>query len=318
MIQTAVFIAGLLLPVLAMVATSRSDEPRVPDSLPDFDRLWNYSRPEETEQKFRELLPAVEKSGNLSHLLQLQTQIARCQGLQGKFDDAQLTLDAIEKQLTDDVPTAQIRYLLERGRAFNSSNQSDKAKPLFVAAWEKASAVKEWSYAIDAAHMVAIVESDVNKQVDWNLEALALAKKESPQQKWLPSIWNNLGESYRVRKDYDKALDCFQKRAQWFHDRSKEPDIFTLKDIARMNRLLNRPAAALAIIEPIAKDLADKKQPDGYVSAEYGQCLAALGRKGEAKPHLVEAFRILSNDENMVKYESDELQQIKQLAEIRD
>lgn len=45
-------------------------------------------------------------------------------------------LDEIEPQLTDEFPAVRMRYLLERGRTFNSSRQPDRARPLFLEAWE--------------------------------------------------------------------------------------------------------------------------------------------------------------------------------------
>jgi hypothetical protein len=107
------------------------------------------------------------------------------------------------------------------------------------------------------------------------------------------------------------------KRSRSIASRS-QPDIFNLKDIARLSRLLGRPEAALAIIEPIAKDLKSKDTPDGYISAEYGQCLVAVGRADEAKPYLVEAYGILSKDDYMMKYEPDQLRHIKELAGAAD
>ena len=65
--------------------------------LPNFDLLWNYDNPGETEKKFREILTQAENSGDTSYLIQLITQIARAQGLQMKFDDAHKTLDSAEK-----------------------------------------------------------------------------------------------------------------------------------------------------------------------------------------------------------------------------
>jgi hypothetical protein len=59
-----------------------------------------------------------------------------------------------------------------------------------------------------------------------------------------------------------------------------------------------------------------RHQPDGYISAEYGQCLAAVGRTDEARPYLVEAYERLSKDDYMVKNEPEELQRIKELAGI--
>ena len=72
--------------------------------------------------------------------------------------------------------------------------------------------------------------------------------------------------------------------------------------------------AALEIIEPIALDLKSKKTPNGYISAEYGQCLHEVGRQAEAKPYLKEAFKMLSNDLYMVRCEPDELQHLKELT----
>ncbi|MFZ1459275.1 MAG: hypothetical protein WAU38_00630, partial [Ignavibacteria bacterium] len=87
----------------------------------EFDKLWNYSKPDETEKKFREILPEIKASGDKSAYLQLLTQIARTLGLQRKFEDAHILLDETETQLTDDDPVSKIRYQLERGRTFNSS-----------------------------------------------------------------------------------------------------------------------------------------------------------------------------------------------------
>src|ERR1051325_153220 len=98
-------------------------------SLPDFDKLWDYAHPEETEKKFRELLPRAEKSGDKSYYAQLLTQIARTYSLRGKFAEAHATLDQVEAMLTDDLKLARVRYFLERGRTFNSSQQAAKALP---------------------------------------------------------------------------------------------------------------------------------------------------------------------------------------------
>ena len=60
-----------------------------------------------------------------------------------------------------------LRYLLERGRTCNSSGDKAAARPLFVQAWELGRAGGEEDLAIDAAHMVAIVEGG-EKALDWN------------------------------------------------------------------------------------------------------------------------------------------------------
>ena len=57
------------------------------------------------------------------------TQIARTEGLQREFEEAHAILDTVEAMLTDEMGVPRIRYLLERGRVYNSSNQREKSKP---------------------------------------------------------------------------------------------------------------------------------------------------------------------------------------------
>ncbi len=94
-------------------------------NFPAIDSLWDYDKPQVTELKFRELLPAAEKSGNQSYYAELLTQLARTQSLQRKFDNAHDILNKAEQVIKGkNMPVAQIRYLLERGRTFNSANEA--------------------------------------------------------------------------------------------------------------------------------------------------------------------------------------------------
>src|SRR5262245_41296279 len=104
-----------------------------PNDAADFEKLWDYDDPAASEQRFRELLPQI-PAGTPSYF-ELLTQIARAQGLQGDFDAAHQTLDTVERALSGTDGRVHIRYLLERGRTFNSAGQPEKARPLFLAAW---------------------------------------------------------------------------------------------------------------------------------------------------------------------------------------
>jgi hypothetical protein len=59
--------------------------------LPDFDALWNYDKPRDTEQSFRVLLPEARGSADVLYLAELLTQLARTQGLQSRFEAAHKT-----------------------------------------------------------------------------------------------------------------------------------------------------------------------------------------------------------------------------------
>src|SRR2546423_5147035 len=127
-------------------------------------RLWDFSNPSESEQRFRDALAGVR--GDLR--LELETQIARTYSLRKRFDEAHKLLDEIEPRLKDAGLKPRLRYLLERGRTFNSSGDKASARPLFLQAWELARAGEEEDLAIDAAHMVAIVEGG-EQALQWNL-----------------------------------------------------------------------------------------------------------------------------------------------------
>ncbi len=126
-------VIGFLLGLAAMAHAQ--DRP-----LPDFDSLWNYDEPAQTEAKFRALLPSAEDSRNTGYLAELMTQIARALGLQQKFDAAHAMLDSVKTLLPAAGARADVRYLLERGRVNNSSKQPEEGMKFFVQAWEKSSA----------------------------------------------------------------------------------------------------------------------------------------------------------------------------------
>ena len=126
----------LLMVLIVAGCATESGPKKETKSLPDFDALWDFNDPGQTELKFRELIPVAKESGDMSYYAQLLTQIARCEGLQRKFEEAHRTLDTVETMLTDDLVVPRIRYLLERGRVYNSSKERDKSKPFFLEAWE--------------------------------------------------------------------------------------------------------------------------------------------------------------------------------------
>jgi tetratricopeptide (TPR) repeat protein len=288
------------------------------EPLPDFDKLWDYNNPDQTEAKFRELLPAAQASGDMLYYGQLLTQIARTQGLQQKFDEAHATLDTVEKMLTDDLVKVKIRYLLERGRVYNSSGAHDKAKPLFLNAYELAEANHEDYYAIDAIHMLQIVEPP-EKQLEWAEKAIAMAEKteDTRAQKWLGPLYNNTGWTYFDLKQFDKAMDLFKKSLSWRQAQNDEEGTRIAQwTIARTYREIEEVEKALEMQKTLEKEREQKSlDPDGYVFEEIAECLLLLERKDEAKPYFKRAYDILSQDEWLVTNQSDRLQRLKTLGE---
>ncbi len=280
--------------------------------LPKFDALWNYSDPVGTEAKFRALLPQAYASGDAGYELELLTQIARAEGLQRKFDAAHATLDQVDSRLRDqDLPVARVRYLLERGRVFNSSGKSERVLPLFIEAAQRAEAIPHWRYAIDAVHMLAIAEPSLEKQIEWNRRGIAMVLDQPDQRGWLFALYNNLGDSYLKLKRYDDALACFRNYVALNVERGQEPDPFATKDIAKCLRLLGDADEALATIAPVHEKLRSEGKPDGWISEEYAECLIAQGKIDEARPRFEAALELLSRDAWVVANDPAKIEHLK-------
>ena len=282
--------------------------------LPDFIKLWNFGDPAGTEKKFSEILPVAEASNDISYLAQLLTQIARTQGLQGKFDDAHQTLDKVERMLTPELPLARLRYLLERGRSFNSSGHPEKALPLFADAYTLGSEIKEIKLAIDAVHMIAIAERDPKMQIEWNLKGIVLAEENPVARNWLHALYNNIGESYLLVGDYENAGFYFHSLVDLQKENGGEPDMYTLKDEARVLRLAGKPVEALSIIEPIFIKLRQEDRDDGWIREEMAENLYAMKKEVEAKPHFIKALELLGAEDYCIRNEPEKLQRLKEMA----
>ena len=277
--------------------------------LPEFDKMWNYSDPAATERKFREILPAAEKSGDISYHAQLLTQVARAQGLQGRYDEAMATLNDASAVTRDDMTLAHVRNFLERGRVLNSSGDPTTAMHSFKEAWKWAESEHYWKYAIDAVHMMGIAAPTPQEQIEWNLRGIEMVAQHPEQKGWLHAPDNNLGESYAKAGDYRSALGAFEKLAA-----INGNDMYTMKDRARMLRFMDRVGRATEIIRPIHDRLERDGKPDGWISEEYAECVLAAGRADEAAPHFRVAYDLLKDDAWVLKNEPAKLERLRRLA----
>jgi tetratricopeptide (TPR) repeat protein len=272
----------------------------------------------ETERRFRALLPRARASGNPTYLGELLTQIARTEALQRSFDDAHSTLDEAEALLPSATDRAKIRYLLERGRVFNSSQRRDQAGKCFFAAFQLAQDQAEDFYAVDAAHMIAIVESS-ERQLEWNLRAIDLAGQSADPraQGWLGSLYNNLGWTYHDLGRYQQALATFQHGLEWQRQQGKPRETrIAAWTVARALRSLGRYEEALQRQQENLRDIQESGETDGYTHEELGECLLALGREEEARGHFARACAVLSQDPWLKEGEPERLERLAQLGHV--
>jgi len=286
------------------------------ETLPDFDKLWDYNDPAETEKSFQDILDKIGDNES-DYRLELLTQLARTKGLQKKFDDAHKTLDIVENSMNDKQQVVKIRYLLERGRIFNSSGKKDKAKPLFLQAYKFGIKNKLDSYTLDAAHMMGIVEPP-EKQLDWNLKAIKIAEETEDKKLkgWLGPLYNNTGWSYHDLGQYKEALELFKKGYE-FRIKIKDEQGARIQKwtIGRALRSLNRIEEAYRIQKDLEQEIIDKNiTKDGYNYEELGECLLLMKREEDAKKYFKLAYENLIKDDWIKENETDKLTRLKKLA----
>jgi tetratricopeptide (TPR) repeat protein len=280
------------------------------------DRAWDFDRPAESEARFRAELGALPRGSAAS--LEVLTQLARAQGLQRNFDAAHATLDAVEQKLPGKPQRIALRYLLERGRVFNSSRQPDKAAPLFKDALTLARAAGEDFLAIDAAHMLGIA-APAEEGLKWNLEAVAMTERTSDvrARRWLASLYNNIGWTYYERGDYASALGYFEKAVPAWEARGDPRGVRIARwTVARAYRSLGRHDDALMIQRQLEAEGAAANAPDGYVYEELGELLLAKGERAAAQPNFARAFELLGGDAGLRANEPERLSRLRRLGGI--
>ncbi|KAI8579835.1 hypothetical protein K450DRAFT_280539 [Umbelopsis ramanniana AG] len=180
--------------------------------VPAFDSVWELSDNSEIERIFDDILQHKLKDDIAAQAL---TQLARSQGLQGKFDLAIETLERSRQKSNHVIP--HIRYLLEYGRVLRSSGKPDDAAPYFKKAYEAAVGVEDF-YTADAAHMLAILDPTTGPTEGraWSEEALDTARKSThpPTKLWAAIILNNTAWDSFDQGDYQTALDRFNEATE--------------------------------------------------------------------------------------------------------
>jgi len=295
-------------------------EAAVNSQLPDFDSLWNYDDTAATEAKFRELLPRAQAAGDSGYLAELLTQIARTQGLQQKFADANATLDQADALIKPEMKTARVRSLLERGRGLNSSGKPDESVRYFEDAMKLAVDAGLEFYAVDAVHMLGIAAKG-DESLRWNEEAIRMseAAKDPRARRWLGPLYNNTGWTYFDMRRYDDALKMFQKDLAFRTPSGNKAEIGIARwSAAKVLRYLGRVDEALKTqLELLQLPELKGGENEGYTQEEIGECLILLGRQAEAVPHFAIAWQLLHNDPWLKRDESKRLDRLKRLGEVK-
>lgn len=232
------------------------------------DRLWDFDDPAGTEQRMREARASMPPDSVAAH--ELTTQMARAMGLQGRFTEAHELLDSIDSAH----PFVTCRVHLERGRLRNSAGDPQAARPLFSLAFGHASASGNPYLAVDAAHMLAIVEPD--RAGDWVRLGIEIVETSGDPyaRRWRGALHNNLGWTLHDRGEHVSALAQFQLALDTYQEDGTASQVHRARwAVARCLRSLGRYAEALKIQQQLARN----DPADPYVQEEVALLRGELG-----------------------------------------
>jgi tetratricopeptide (TPR) repeat protein len=207
-----------------------------------------------------------------------------------------------------------VRYLLERGRTYNSGGDKERAKPLFVEAWEVASAGKLEGLAVDAAHMVPIVVGGA-EGAEWTRRGVELARRstDAKARALLPALLNNHAWNLHDEGRHAEALPVFREAEDAWLATGRQPQGRIARwSVARCLRSLGRYDEALAIQRALEREWAAAGQSDGFVFEELAELLDATGRPEEARPYFRRAADELGKDAWLVKNEPRRLARLRE------
>jgi len=192
------------------------------------DRLrphWNFDDLDGTEERFRARLAEEVPEPGRAEIL---TQLARVEGLRGRFDRAGALVD--EAAGLSQAAVVRVRVDLERGRICRSSGSKDAALPLFRSAFATAVDTGEDSLAADAAHMCALAAPDREGFLAWTQRGIALAESSEAAAYWLGPLLNNLGWELFDAGEHEQALGVFERALAV---REREPEQVAAIEAAR-------------------------------------------------------------------------------------
>lgn len=242
----------------------------------DLATLWDFGKPEASEQRFRAALQTA--SGD--DALILQTQIARTYGLRKDFAKAQDILKSIAPSVPAAGAEVRARYALELGRTYASAAhppelQTAESKGLARASYEDALELARRAHldslAIDAIHMLAFVDTAATDQLKWGREALAVveASSQPDARKWEASIRNNIGHALHRLGWFAEALVQF-KQAVVLRERGTDAESIRSAHwmVAWTLRALGRTDEAVEIQLRLERECEAANAPDRYVYEE--------------------------------------------------
>jgi tetratricopeptide (TPR) repeat protein len=246
------------------------------------DRLWDFSDPRASEERFREAADDDEHPAHVRAVM--ATQLARALGMQARASEAFEVLDALEAEVEAptepkrDAAEVRARVSIERGRILAAdAERRAEAIPVLTRAVREAALAGSPFLVLDALHMLAL--NDAGHEEEWATEGFdVLAGSRDPRVlRWGVALHNNLGWTKHDAGQAEAALAEFEQAVE-AADRygTAEQQHVARWSVARCLRTLGRTDEALEL----QRELARARPDDPFVQEE----LAALSGESGAAP----------------------------------
>lgn len=247
--------------------------------------VWDFDDLDLSETRFRVLLDDAESAADRAAVL---TQLARIEGLRGRFADGERLLAEAEE-----LGETEGWVLIERGRLRRSGGDEAAALPLFEAAFELAVENGDVFLAGDAAHMAALV-GDAEA---WTARGIELSS--SGDRYWLGPLLNNIGWARYESGDFAGALAAFEEALAF---RADDPERPYARELARYAvgktlRAAGRHDEATTQLERAVAWAAEDGVEDAYFHEELAECYAAVGRTEDASAQAERALELIAEND---------------------
>jgi tetratricopeptide (TPR) repeat protein len=295
----------LLLQVLAAAVDIKPKGTLVTDSEPTSDAMLAkadelfQSRDYETARvEYEAVVEKAREEFNRSLEVEALSQVARMYLIQDDKEAGRTWLVRAEERATDSDPMGWSRYLGVKGRFEWKDGDLKKARETFDRMYTYCNTNSLWGRAVDAAHMIAIVSESPEEQIEWGRRGIEAAEA-GDEESWLGPLWNNLAGTYHDLKQYDSALQCYQKAREYHWRHSGEiAKLYADYHVGMTHRFLGNHDEAVRWLRPV---LAWAERLGNH--SAIGQACEDLGEIAVAGGDMTEGLKLLRRAREEYKLE---------------
>ena len=212
------------------------------------------------------------------------SQLARMNLILGNKDEGRKLLDQAKERVEQSDSMGYSRYLSVKGRFEWKDNNLVSARETFTEMFEYSKSKSLWGRTVDAANMMGIVSEDLTGQIEWCKKGIDAAEM-SDNKGLLGALWNNLAACHYDLKDFEQALECYQKSREYHWRFSGEvAKLFADYHIGMTYRHLGNCDEALGWLRPVLAwaERLGNNGAIGQACEDIAECAVLTGDKVSA------------------------------------